>query len=115
MGSSTGDLLMDDETALENAFQIAAENDVLVAVHAEDEKLIQIRSGEYIGTDPALHSLIRNPEVAAQAVEFAIGLVRKYKTHLYIAHVSTSDELHLIRKAKREKLPVYAEATPHHL
>lgn len=116
MGSSTGDLLMEDPESLEKVFQIAAENDVLVAVHAEDEQLILTRKEQYKGeTSPAIHSQIRNPQVAAQAVELAISLAEKYSTRLYIVHVSTAEELHLIRKAKDKGLPVYAEATPHHL
>ncbi len=117
MGSSTGNLLMTDPKALETAFQIAAENDVLVAVHAEDEDLIQKRKTECKAAlqYPKDHSVIRNPEVAARAVQKAIELAKKYHTRLYIAHVSTKEELDLIRQAKKEKLPIYAEATPHHL
>lgn len=118
MGSSTGDLLMNDPAALEKAFRIAGENDVLIAVHAEDEDLIQTRKIECkaaLHLGPAAHSIIRNPEVAARAVAHAIDLAAKYKTRLYIAHVSTREELDLIRKAKKKGLPIYAEATPHHL
>jgi dihydroorotase len=116
MGSSTGDLLMNDPAALDKAFQIAGENDVLIAVHAEDEELIQKRKTECkAALHPASHSIIRNPEVAARAVAQAIDLATKYHTRLYIAHVSTKEELDLIRKAKKKKLPIYAEATPHHL
>ncbi len=116
MGSSTGDLLMDESSALEDAFQIAAQNDLLVAVHAEDETLIQIGKKKYEGqTDPATHSLIRNSAVAARAVGLAIELTKRYGNRLYVVHTSTADELSLIRQAKKEGLPVYAEAAPHHL
>jgi dihydroorotase len=118
MGSSTGDLLMNDPKSLETAFRIAAENDVLVAVHAEDEELIQKRINECkseLQLGAAAHSIIRNEEVAARAVAQAIDLAAKYKTRLYIVHVSTREELNLIRKAKKFGLTVYAEATPHHL
>jgi len=118
MGSSTGDLLMKDPKALDKAFRLAAENDILVVVHAEDEDLIEKRKIEckaalHLGA--AAHSIIRNPEVAARAVKQAIDLAEKYGTRLYIAHVSTREELDLIRAAKMKGLPVYAEATPHHL
>lgn len=118
MGSSTGDLLMRDPAGLEKAFRIAAENDVLVAVHAEDEDLIEKRKVEckaalHLGAKA--HSVIRNAEVAARAVGVAIGLAKKYGTRLYIAHVSTREELDLVRRAKMAGLKVYAEATPHHL
>lgn len=119
MGSSTGDLLMHDPASLDRAFQIAKENDLLVAVHAEDEELIEKRKKQVFPLPvgkckAALHSIIRTPEVAARAVAQAIELVAKYNTRLYIAHVSTKEELDLIRQAKKN-LPVYAEATPHHL
>ncbi len=118
MGSSTGDLLMNQPEALENAFRIAAENNVLVAVHAEDEELIEERKRKckaalHLGA--AAHSVIRDEAVAVKAVAQAISLAKKYGTRLYIAHVSTRGELNLIRQAKMEGLFVYAEATPHHL
>jgi dihydroorotase len=115
MGSSTGDLLMNDPTALQKAFRIAAENDVLIAVHAEDEHLIEERKKQHPQCKAALHSVIRNAEVAVRAVKVALDLAEKYGTRLYIAHVSTREELDLIRKAKQAGLSVYAEATPHHL
>lgn len=118
MGSSTGDLLMKDSSSLERVFQIAAENDVLIAVHAEDEDLIQerrIKCKAALHSTAKDHSLIRSAEVASKAVAQAIDLAARYKTRLYIAHVSTKEELDLIRKAKDRGLSVYAEATPHHL
>lgn len=115
MGSSTGDLLMNDPHALEKAFKIAGENGVLVTVHAEDENAIERNRKELASPHPSVHSKIRNPQVAATAVAQAIDLAQKYKTRLYIAHVSSREELDLIRAAKKEGLPVYAEAAPHHL
>lgn len=118
MGSSTGDLLMNDPSALERTFQIAGKNDVLIAVHAEDEDLIQKRKIQHeasLYSTPKNHSLIRNAAVAAKAVAQAIELAAKYRARLYIAHVSTKEELDLIRQAKKQKLQVFAEATPHHL
>lgn len=115
MGSSTGDLLMKDPAALERAFRIAAENDVLVAVHAEDEDLIEERRREFFQCKAALHSIIRSAEVAKRAVKVAVDLAAKYGARLYVAHVSTREELDLIRRAKDRGLSVYAEATPHHL
>ena len=116
MGTSTGELLMHDPKALKEAFHLAAQNDLLVAVHAEDETLINTHRQKYHErTDAAVHSLIRDPTVAKRAVEQAILLAEETKTRLYIAHVSTRGELDLIRAAKRKGLPVYAEVTPHHL
>lgn len=116
MGSSTGDLLMDDDSSLHAVFSIAAHMDMMVAVHAEDECMIQERSKQYCDeTSHHIHSVIRTPEVAARAVEQAISLSRLYGTRLYILHVSSIPELELIKAAKEEGLPVYAETSPHHL
>ena len=116
MGCSTGNLVIDDDESLAAVFSIAAKEDLIVAVHAEDEHLIRERKANYKGemVYPA-HSLIRNVEVAARAVAKAIALTRQYGTRLYILHTSTADEIDLIRKAKQEGLPVFAETTPHHL
>ena len=115
MGHSTGDLLMHEKSALEKAFKIAGEEDILVAVHAEDEAIMAANGKVYKSDDPAVHSKIRSPEAAAAAVELSIALAKKYKARLYLVHVSTEEELKLIRTAKKAHLPVYAEATPHHL
>lgn len=116
MGSSTGDLLMDDDESLHQAFELAAKLDMLVAIHAEDECMIQERT-ELFKADTAFstHSKIRSPEVAAKAVEKAISLSEKYGTRLYLLHTSTKLELDLVAKAKAKGLPVYAEVCPHHL
>ena len=116
MGCSTGDLLIDDDISLHQVFKIAAENDMLVSVHAEDETLIHINKQKYAHVaDPRVHSLIRNHEVAKVATTKAIACAREYKTRLCILHMSTADELDLVKRAKDEGLQVYAEVAPHHL
>ena len=116
MGCSTGNLVVDDDNSLHAIFAIAATQNMLVAVHAEDEELMKERGKKYPLPAPySVHSQIRNEEVAARAVEKAISLARLYSTKLYILHVSTEEELKLIKQAKDERLAVYAETTPHHL
>ncbi|TAK75666.1 MAG: dihydroorotase [Gammaproteobacteria bacterium] len=116
MGCSTGNLVIDDDESLHAVFSIAAKENMIVAVHAEDEHLIRERKATYSGENSyAAHSHLRNVEVATRAVEKAIGLARQYGTRLYILHVSSAEEIALIKAAKQEKLPVFAETTPHHL
>ncbi len=116
MGCSTGNLVIDDDESLETVFRIAAENNLLVAVHAEDEHLLQQRKAEFKDRkDYAAHSEIRNVQVACRAVKKAITLTERYQTKLYILHVSSQEEIRLIDRAKQAGLPVYAETTPHHL
>jgi dihydroorotase len=116
MGSSTGDLLVEDRPTQSQVFKRAAENDLMVAVHAEDERLLRERQKSYAShQDPAIHSQIRSPDIAAKAVDQAIRLAAEFGTRLYILHTSTEKEWNLIRRAKDRGLPVFAEATPHHL
>lgn len=116
MGCSTGNLVIDDDESLHAVFSLAAKHNMLVAVHAEDEHLIRERREHYQGKlDYAIHSELRNIDVATRAVEKAIHLTERYGTRLYILHVSSRDEIELIKRAKQKQLPVFAETTPHHL
>jgi len=116
MGCSTGDLVVDDDESLHAVFKLAAEQNMLVAVHAEDEHLIRERKANYQGEmNYQAHSELRDIDVAVRAVEKAIALTRQYGTRLYILHVSSAEEIALIKAAKQAGLPVYAETTPHHL
>lgn len=117
MGSTTGDLLMDQDAAIEQAFKIGAENQMVVSIHAEDEKRIASNQSALLGpqSPPEIHSRIRDPIAAAIAVDKAIHWAEKWGTRLYILHVSTAEEIARIRKAKERGLPIYCEVTPHHL
>lgn len=116
MGCSTGNLVIDDDESLHAVFELAAQHDLLVAVHAEDEHLMRVKRQNYQGQlEYSAHSLLRDVEVATRAVEKAIALSKRYGTRLYILHVSTADEIALIRTAKQSGLAVFAETTPHHL
>lgn len=116
MGSSTGDLLMDDMSSLHAIFALARAHDLPVAVHAEDECMLQERAPLFAGsTDFADHSRHRTPEVAAKAASDAIFLSKMYGVRLYILHVSTTNELELIEQAKNDGVDVFAESCPHHL
>lgn len=117
MGCSTGNLVIDDDESLHKVFALAAEHDLLVAVHAEDEQLMHIQKEKLLTNNNSynIHSQIRNEEVATCAVAKAISLTKQYGTRLYILHTSTKGEMDLIRAAKKQGLPVFAEVCPHHL
>ncbi len=116
MGSSTGNLVMDDEESLHTAFRLCAENDLLLAVHAEDEALIKERKKLFQGkTDPITHSLLRNEEVALRATKKAIELSLLYGTRLHLLHIGTKKEVECIKQAKKEGVFVTFETTPHYL
>lgn len=116
MGSSTGELLVDDPETLEEIFKIAADLDMLISVHAEDEEIIRLKKAEIgFSEDPSVHSQIRCRRAALKAVKLAIELSAKYHVRLCILHVSTADELDLIAQAKKSGVPVFCEVSPHHL
>jgi dihydroorotase len=116
MGGSTGDLLLDDPQDFDEVCKRAKESGLVVAVHAEDEKMLQERKKQYADrSDAAAHSIIRSTELAVVAVKRALESAAKYGTTLYLLHISSRAELDVIRQAKKSGMKVFAEATPHHL
>jgi len=112
MGCTTGGLTMDELSSLDRAFQLAAQHNIIVAVHAEDEGMLQTNSKKYReATDPSLHSKIRSREVAIKATDLAIQLAEKHSAQLLICHVSTAEEIEFIKQAKESELLVYCEKT----
>jgi dihydroorotase len=111
MGSMHGDLLVDEETALDSIF---AKGDRLIAVHAEDQARIRDRRAQFAGqTDLAVHSQIQDNQAALNATQLALKLSKKYQRRLHILHLSTAEEADLLRHDKPAW--VTAEVTPQHL
>jgi len=111
MGASTGSLLVDKAEDLERIF---ANGSRLIAVHAEDEARIRARREQFKGrTDVAVHSDIRDNRSALLATELALTLSRKYRRRLHILHLSTHEEVELLRRDKPAW--VTAEVIPNHL
>ncbi len=111
MGSMHGDLLVDEETALDAIF---SNGDRLIAVHAEDQDRIRDRRAQFAGiTDPAIHSTIQDNQAALNATQLALKLSKKYHRRLHILHLSTGEEAELLRHDKPAW--VTAEVTPQHL
>lgn len=118
MGSSTGNLLVDDLQTLESLMRDSGK---ILALHAENEACIQQGFLEHtVETDPAVHSKIRGPECAEKAVRAALELVQKYRARVHFCHATTRAELNLIRNFRKEQPQdiaslVSVEVTPHHL
>jgi len=116
MGASTGDLLMDDEGSMHAVYAIAKAFNLPIALHAEDELIIRSNTEKYKDeTDFKYHSIIRCPEAAISSVKLVIQLAKIYKVKSYLLHLSTKAEIDLVRAAKSENIPVYAETCPHYL
>lgn len=113
VGSTTGDLLLDDYRKIEQAM---SEVDKLFVFHAEDESIIQKNIEKYKGIDdPAVHSIARPRQAAIEATEQIIEIVKRTKRKAHIAHLTTKEEAELIKDAKQDGLSVTCEVAPHHL
>jgi dihydroorotase len=118
MGSSTGNLLVDDPKVLERFFSTFPG---LIATHCEDEATIRRnteRFREEFGEKAPVrvHPLIRSEEACFKSSSFAIDLARKHGTRLHILHISTGKETNLFDNTipLRDK-KITAEACIHHL
>ncbi len=117
MGSSTGNMLVDNPLTLDRLFR---ESELLIATHCEDERIIRANydrlkkeRGDLSAED---HPIIRDSEACFESSFFAIQFAKKYNTRLHILHISTAKELGLFTnmvplKDKR----ITAEVCVHHL
>ncbi|MDR0724777.1 MAG: dihydroorotase [Prevotellaceae bacterium] len=118
MGSSTGNMLVDDEEALSAIF---SESPVIVAVHCEDENTVKQNSALYrqkFGDEvpTACHPAIRSAEACYKSSAKAVELAAKYSTKLHVLHLSTARELELFENTTKDYLPkITAEVCVHHL
>ena len=119
LGSSTGNMLVNNQAALEKLFK---ESKKLIVAHCEDESIIQANMRnyqmEFAGTEnenAALHPKIRNTEACFVSTYKAIERARKYGTRFHVAHISTATELSLLSNLPLEKKHITAEVTPNHL
>ena len=114
IGSSTGNLLVDQQEALERIF---AETSLPLCAHCEDESTVRANAEKLAGTtDIADHSRIRNVEAAVIATRRAIDLSTRHRHRFHVLHVSTAAELPLIAEAIAQANPtITAEVCPHHL
>lgn len=117
MGSSTGNLLVDNERALEGFF---SKFSGLIATHCEDEATIKANAETFrqqYGEDVPVkfHPVIRSAEACYLSSSFAVDLARKHGTRLHILHISTERETALFEKLPLNQKKITAEACVHHL
>jgi dihydroorotase len=118
MGSSTGNLLVDDEKALEGIF---SQVNLPVITHCEDEQTIRNNLAAYqaeYGDDIpiACHPEIRSREACLASSSYAVKLAKRFGTRLHVFHISTADELALFEnKTPLPQKKITAEACLHHL
>ncbi len=117
MGSSTGNLLVDNPLVLEKIF---GGSELLIATHCEEEGLIKKNKAalELIKPilEPSDHPIIRNDEVCFESSFKAIQLAKKFDARLHILHISTAKELQLFSNLRTlADKRITAEVCVHHL
>jgi dihydroorotase len=117
LGSSTGDMLVNDEHTLDALFRQAH---MILAVHAEDEPTVKKNTLAAIaryGDDIPLeeHPLIRSEEACYLSSSSAVARAKEHGTRLHVLHISTARELDLFGSGPIEEKHITAEACVHHL
>lgn len=114
MGSSTGNMLVDSNLALEALFREAP---CLIAAHCEDEQTIKRNTELYRGmAGPSSHPSIRSAEACYRSSARAVELAGKTGAQLHILHISTARELELFSSSlPLEEKRITAETCPHYL
>jgi dihydroorotase len=118
MGSSTGNMLVDNEQTLRSLFSRV---NMLIAAHCEDEKTVRHnlelaleKYGENIPTN--IHPIIRSDQACYLSTDLAFSLAKEYQTRFHVLHMSTAIEMDLLSDAplNSEKL-ITSEVCVHHL
>jgi len=117
MGSSTGNMLVDNPKTLASLFQ---KSKMLIAVHCEDESIVQANLAlavEKYGEEIPLseHPKIRDASACFNSSSKAVELAKKYGTRLHILHVSTAAEIALFESAPIKNKKITSEVCVHHL
>ncbi len=117
MGSSTGNMLVDNDTSLR---QIFAEIPALIAVHCEKEEIIQANKKYYterFGEELPIffHPLIRSAEACYASSAQAVELATQYGTRLHLLHLSTARETTLLDQSPLSEKRITGEVCVHHL
>lgn len=117
MGSSTGNMLVDNPATLSSIFQ---QSKMLIAVHCEDENIVQANLAaaiEKYGEEIPLseHPKIRDASACFNSSSKAVELAKKFGTRLHILHVSTAAEIALFESAPVKNKKITAEVCVHHL
>lgn len=119
MGSSTGNMLVDNEDTLRGLFERVPP--MLIATHCEDEATVRSNLAAYrekYGEDipVEMHPLIRSEEACYRSSELAVRLAKKHDARLHVLHISTAKELSLFDNSiPLAQKKITAEACIHHL
>ncbi len=118
LSQKIGGLDMEDDEVLLQAFNKVSETKVPIAVHAEEKETIEKAKRELQKAgrrDLQARLEVHSPEAERRAIERTVHLVEQTRARVHFCHLSTADGLSVILHAKKNRLPVTCEVTPHHL
>jgi len=113
LSASSTNEKMDNVKELRKIFEIGRDYDKIIAIHGELEKFIAPRYKFPLKIEN--HNIIRNRKAAITGLEICLALTRGIGNKLYVAHVSTREEMEMIRTEKGMGNKIFCEITPHHL
>lgn len=118
-GHETTPTTIPDDGTIDKIFEILAKRNILAAIHAEDQYLINKYNEEFKKTgrtDPLLWSEIRPKDVVVNAVKRVLSIAEKYSSlRIYLLHLSTPEEFELVKKAKELGREVFGELVGYQL
>ena len=109
MGSSTGDLLVEDD---EGVASILRNTRRRAAFHSEDEFRLREREGLRVENDPSSHPVWRDEIAALTCTQRLVRIARETGARIHVLHISTAEEIEFLKEYKDVAT---CEATPHHL
>lgn len=111
-------VLMLDDGAIFKCMRLAADNNAMICMHAENGPVIQVLTEEAVAAGrraPKYHSLTRPTIMEGEAVHRAIKISELAEVPLYIVHLSAAEALAAVTEARDRAIPVHAETCPHYL
>lgn len=114
LAGSNSNEFVDEPEILKRIFDISLTYDLPLIVHTEMQKCVEAYSAQIQTPTIINHNFMRHRECSIKGTELMLKLAQEIGNKLYLAHISTAEELDLILQ-KKSKCRVYCEITPHHL
>ncbi len=114
LAGSNSDEYVADKEVIKRIFDISLKYDLPVIVHTELQKCVEEYSAKIQNPTVSDHNFMRNRGCSIKGTELVISMAKQIGNKLYLAHISTGEEIEIIKKNK-DKCRLYCEVTPHHL
>ncbi|MCF6184937.1 MAG: dihydroorotase, partial [Bacteroidales bacterium] len=114
LAGSNSNEYVDNKSDIKRIFEISSKYDLPVIIHTELQKCVEKFSSKAKNPTVKEHNFMRNRECSVRGTELVISLAKEIGNKIYLAHISTAEEIDIIQNNKN-KCRVYCEITPHHL